>query len=476
MHLIETFTPSRCWKLYSEMLDFDRNALAKRATIQLENLCRLLKIAGEQVTYWKRQFQQLNIDICHLNHDNILEIFKSIPISTKKTYRQGFPKDITSDCKKDNWRTQFSAGTFDRIQVVTDFVKRDYSRASTFRAYKQLIGRDVGVRAVEIPPQACNILCGMDGMQTNLLHYLWSSLKIGKLFKPERLSHFRGLFERTIVLPKKTLPPLEATSYLELAKATDECIDAIIKEKPEILMALPTYLLWLASRLEAKKKTISSLKMIIPYGGLASPVMGKRIEKGFGTSFRDVYGTNEFGPIGVSCGVEEGVHLFEDLFLVEVVDQNGLAAQPGEIGRILITDYKNMAMPFIRYEVEDVGYLSQGRCPCGLPSKQLVICGRSREVIQDDVNKPITPRDLQDFFFEYNEILNFLVEGLSTACHKVTVILDPNKNLDLDDLKKKYQIHFKTETLPEVSTAAFLNPEESGKFCFSYPYTKDFLT
>lgn len=94
------------------------------------------------------------------------------------------------------------------------------------------------------------------------------------------------------------------------------------------------------------------------------------------------YGSREFMLIGMECGQHNGYHISSDNLYVEVIDEAGKQVKDGESGRILVTDLRNDANPFIRYEIGDIGTYTSRRCSCGLPFPLLVsVDGRGQEVI-----------------------------------------------------------------------------------------------
>lgn len=116
------------------------------------------------------------------------------------------------------------------------------------------------------------------------------------------------------------------------------------------------------------------------------------------------YGSREFMLIGMECGKHCGYHLNTDNLMVEVVDETGKPVPPGESGRILVTDLRNSANPFIRYEIGDIGaFPADGdRCSCGLPFPLLArVDGRLQEIIRLPGGKDLTalfiPHLMKDF-------------------------------------------------------------------------------
>ena len=76
------------------------------------------------------------------------------------------------------------------------------------------------------------------------------------------------------------------------------------------------------------------------------------------------YSAMEVGVITYQCPHEpEFHHVMGHKLAVEILDETGADCPPGRIGRIVLTDYYNTAMPFIRYEIGDLAAF--GHCPCG---------------------------------------------------------------------------------------------------------------
>ena len=96
----------------------------------------------------------------------------------------------------------------------------------------------------------------------------------------------------------------------------------------------------------------------------------------------DEYGSSENGIIAFQCK-KGNMHLMNDQMCIEFLRENDEAAQPGESGRIIITDLNCHGMPLIRYDIGDVGSPSKERCTCGieLPLMQMVE-GRKEDFIR----------------------------------------------------------------------------------------------
>jgi phenylacetate-coenzyme A ligase PaaK-like adenylate-forming protein len=79
-----------------------------------------------------------------------------------------------------------------------------------------------------------------------------------------------------------------------------------------------------------------------------------------------MYGTSEAGPVGVGCWRGPGIHLCDDLVVVEPVD---LAGRPVPLGvrsdKVYLTGLVNTTLPLIRFELTDQVTLLDRPCPCG---------------------------------------------------------------------------------------------------------------
>lgn len=107
-----------------------------------------------------------------------------------------------------------------------------------------------------------------------------------------------------------------------------------------------------------------------------------QIAGAFDAPVHDQYRSAEIPWIAAECGHRDGLHIFADRRLVEVVDDDGAPVGPGVEGDLVVTDLDNRVAPLIRYRIGDRGALRPGRCGCGrtLPLMEPVI-GRATDVL-----------------------------------------------------------------------------------------------
>jgi phenylacetate-CoA ligase len=110
----------------------------------------------------------------------------------------------------------------------------------------------------------------------------------------------------------------------------------------------------------------------------------RRIEEAYGVRAVNSYGLSEMNGPGVAfeCAEQEGMHLWEDAFLLEVVDPASLEpVEPGQVGELVMTTLARRAMPLIRYRTRDLAAVLPGECACGRTHRRISrIAGRSDDM------------------------------------------------------------------------------------------------
>ena len=90
-----------------------------------------------------------------------------------------------------------------------------------------------------------------------------------------------------------------------------------------------------------------------------------------------------FGPgsgsvvSGFSCGKSRGVHIRDDMFVLDIEDQSGNRLEEGNIGNIVLSVKKH---PQMRFRAPEYGRLDTSACPCGCSSPRLMDIGPGQEV------------------------------------------------------------------------------------------------
>jgi len=109
----------------------------------------------------------------------------------------------------------------------------------------------------------------------------------------------------------------------------------------------------------------------------------KRIEEKTGIDAFDVYGTSELsGPLFTECVERNGLHVWADHFLIEIVDENGEPVGEGERGELVVTTLTKEAMPLIRWKTGDITIMEEEKCNCGRTHPRIMrILGRADDML-----------------------------------------------------------------------------------------------
>ena len=118
-----------------------------------------------------------------------------------------------------------------------------------------------------------------------------------------------------------------------------------------------------------------------------SDEMRKKIEKRLHIECFDIYGMTETGGIGTTgqdCKAHEGIHVWEDQYITEIVEpKTGAPVPDGEYGEVVFTSVTREAMPIIRYRTHDISrIISREKCACGRTSLRIDrITGRTDDML-----------------------------------------------------------------------------------------------
>lgn len=182
------------------------------------------------------------------------------------------------------------------------------------------------------------------------------------------------------------------------------------------------------------------------------------IERAFGCPVYNFYGSREINNLAVECPERRGLHVNALTRYIEVVDDHGKAVPPGVPGRILLTDLTNYFMPFLRYEIEDVGSWTGTPCSCGREFPLLAkIWGRSSDFIVTPEGKLIHSVFFTHLFYDMPDVALFQINQKDLSNVDVYLVLRPGvteypASLLCDRLKQAFgpSISFTTQVVPKI--------------------------
>ncbi len=234
-----------------------------------------------------------------------------------------------------------------------------------------------------------------------------------------------------------------------------------------VIHVIPSYAMYLADSIESMgidpKKEFPTFKYAIMGAEPYSEETRKKVEDFFGIDAFNSYGLSEMNGPGVAfeCTEKNGTHIWEDAYLIEIVDPDTLEPVPdGEQGELVITTLTRESMPIIRYRTKDLTSILPGECACGRTHSRLQrITGRSDDMmILKGVN--IFPIQIESVLIGIAGVgrnYQILLETKGNNDHMIVKVeLDASFFIDdyksLENLRKKITHELRDEILitPEV--------------------------
>ena len=223
-------------------------------------------------------------------------------------------------------------------------------------------------------------------------------------------------------------------------------IQTMIDFKATAICCTPSYAMYLAEEIEkAGVKDQLSLRVGIFGAEPWSESMRREIEEKLGIKAYDIYGLSEILGPGVSCECEYqcGMHVWEDNFIVEIIDPVTLEVLPeGSTGELVFTTITKEGFPVIRYRTRDICSLEYAPCKCGRTHLRMnKPSGRS-----DDM---LIIRGVNVFPSQIEEVLINVSNGNITPNYLIRI--DRVNNNDTFDLDVEMSEQFFADDLKSIS-------------------------
>lgn len=186
----------------------------------------------------------------------------------------------------------------------------------------------------------------------------------------------------------------------------------------------------------------------------------KRIEQMLGVKAYNSFGMSEMcGPgVGFECKEQNGLHFWEDYYIVEIVDPETLEPVPdGEIGELVLTSICREAMPLLHYRTRDLTRVLGRTCPCGRNHIRLDrMKGRSDDMmVLRGVN--IFPIQIEKILMNFKELASNYLITLTTDDNNDNMTIEVElEELFTDDYARLQQL--KKEVTRQLKDEILLTP------------------
>ncbi|WP_292484928.1 phenylacetate--CoA ligase family protein [Methanohalobium sp.] len=357
--------------------------------LQFKRLKRTVSQVYNNVPFSKDRFDQLGI-----GPDDVksLDSLQKLPMTIKKDLRDTYPFGLFAVPKKDIVRIHASSGTGGKPTVV-GYTTNDIDTWSNIMARNLVMA---GVRDDDVFQNSVNY-----GLFTGGLGYHYGIEKLGAM----------------------TVPSGTGNTARQLEMMVDYGVTAI--------HCTPSYALYLAETAEQMDMLDKlSLKTGCFGGEPWSSNTRRQLEDALNISAYDSYGLSEMmGPgVAFECEEQDGLHVWGDHFLVEVLDENGEQVSEGEKGELVLTSLTKEALPLIRYRTGDITRLLESDCGCGRTTPRISrVLGRADDMlIVRGIN--IFPSQIENVIADIPEITD-----------QFQVVLDRSQNM-LDEITVRVEL------------------------------------
>lgn len=325
-----------------ELESMDRGDLED---LQLQRLQALLNRVYEAVPLYRQKFDDAGLDPTSVTS---LADLARVPFTVKDDLRSAYPYGMFAVPLRDIVRVHSSSGTTGQITVV-GYTREDIDTWSDLMARTYA---SAGLTADDI----VQVTYGY-GLFTGGLGAHYGSERLGAL----------------------TIPVSGGNTKRQVQILKDFAVTA--------LACTPSYALLIAET--ARELGIDPLDLPLRVGVFGaepwSESMRRQIELALGIKAIDIYGLSEvMGPgVASECSEQHGLHVFEDHFLVEIVDpQTFLPVPDGEYGEVVFTTLTKQGIPVIRYRTRDISRIIPGTCACGRTFRRIErVTGRSDDML-----------------------------------------------------------------------------------------------
>lgn len=227
-----------------------------------------------------------------------------------------------------------------------------------------------------------------------------------------------------------------------------------------ILYGYTSWVVELARQMEASGMELP-IRAVMVAGEHLSASERVFIERVMKAELYTLYASREVGFLGFECE-RHNMHLSEEWALIEIVDEKGRALPHGCEGRIVVTTFDNRVMPFIRYEIGDVGVIRDTACACGRTLHTLDFKGRTSELIELEDNRVVSLLDIAYALGSYRDsVRQYQIIQTSPLVFVIRVVPGPSYHtgkeyveaLLIRLLHPRAQIQWEvTEIIPEAQS------------------------
>lgn len=379
--------------------EFEKLTRSEIEALQTERLKKTVRQCMNS-EFYRRRFAE-----SHIDPDDIrsLSDLSRIPFTTKQDLRDSYPFGMSAVPLSRVVRLHSSNGTTGTPTVILH-TQRDLDEWANAVARCLYM---VGLRPGDIFQNSSGY-----GMFTGGLGFQYGAERLGML----------------------TVPAAAGNTKRQIKFITDFGTTA--------LHAIPSYagrLYEVMEEMGIDPRRDTHLRTLIIGAEPHSEEQRRRIEQMLGVKAYNSFGMSEMcGPgVAFECTEQNGLHIWEDYYIVEIVDPVTLEPVPeGEVGELVLTTINREAMPLLRYRTRDLTRILPGECPCGRHHLRLDrMKGRSDDmIILKGVN--IFPIQIETVLMQFAELGNDYLITLTNEEANDLMTVEVELNAFSDDYRR----------------------------------------
>lgn len=343
----------------------DREELER---IQLTRLKKTVERISKSPSVYSEMWESNKVDPSSID---TLQDIEKLPFTSREDLRKYFPFGFLTVPLDRIVRVHTSTGTTGKPKAIF-FSRKDIDQAASLIARSM---RMTGARCGDVFQNMMSY-----GLFTGGLVFHYGAEKLGVLVIPAGAGN------------------------------TERQIELMQDFKTSILHITPSYALHLADVLEERGiNPAHDLNLRVMYLGAEpySEETRQKIQKIYNVRAYNSYGLSEMNGPGVAfeCSHQEGMHLWEDNFILEIIDpKTGRRVSEGEEGELVLSSINREAMPILRYRTGDITFIYPDECPCGITHRRIArIKGRADDMfIMRGVN--VFPSEVERLLMDLPEV------------------------------------------------------------------------
>jgi phenylacetate-coenzyme A ligase PaaK-like adenylate-forming protein len=212
-------------------------------------------------------------------------------------------------------------------------------------------------------------------------------------------------------------------------------LQCLLEQRPAILQGYPSALRCLAFEILSRDLHIPKPGVVFTDSELLTPDTRKMVESAFQAPVIDIFGSYETDNIAYQCSRRSSYHVAVDSVITEIVRDGEIVADGSE-GELVVTVLDNLAMPFIRYNLQDIMQHITEPCPCGNSFPMLnIVAGRRDDLVVRDDGRLQSPLSFLGRFDALSAILREY-QIVQKGIDKFEVRVVPVRPLSEDDIQQ----------------------------------------